>query len=419
MEDNTITIRITTPPGVNTHRARIEGTNLSATCTASAELAAHAAAHKMWPGLKYSLRAVRGRRYTATLLEKRERGPDDWMDGADPVENSAALELAVGDLVRYQVAGMPEEREGTLIEILDLGWLVQDGQDKVMVRKTRDLIRKTPREGDTHSGVAVAAATRCSSLAHNAGAQEKALQILRRPELEVTLLPDRDACAPLIQACLTAERLGGLRAAALLAHVRQTAFPEKNQFRPFLDWGRERFGLADRSLCAYLAAGAFLLGPLAANLNEAQRGLVADCTVTKVEQLARLRPALLGPFLEKHAPAAMTREDLKEKIDSWLLTSEERKALAAKTAQTYAPAHQLELWSRDLEKLAAGDGPRRAEIVRTLDPGKALVGGISLAMLGVAADKKRHVLTKADLREALTFLETIRADLQTMADTEG
>jgi len=128
---------------------------------------------------------------------------------------------------------------------------------------------------------------------------------------------------------------------------------------------------------------------------------------------------LLGPFLEKHAPAAMTREDLKEKIDSWLLTSEERKALAAKTAQTYAPAHQLELWSRDLEKLAAGDGPRRAEIVRTLDPGKALVGGISLAMLGVAADKKRHVLTKADLREALTFLETIRADLQTMADTEG
>ena len=127
-EPGTIVIEITSKEHTEPYRARAAHSNVSATCTGSEEGAADAVARKYWPGREHSLKRLKGRRFLATLLAE---GKTDQ-----------ARALALGDLVIYQVEGMPAERPAVVDEVLETGWIVDDAGELRVVPRSTGTIRK-------------------------------------------------------------------------------------------------------------------------------------------------------------------------------------------------------------------------------------------------------------------------------------
>lgn len=152
---------------------------------------------------------------------------------------------------------------------------------------------------------------------------------LAQRDLELTIPEDLAQIAMVIRKCLTDERIGGMRAALLIAHVRATSYPEENQYKAWVEWGRTEFTISDKRMCMYQRAGALLLSSAAAALPHEQRAMIMACAVHSVAQLGRLEGRMLGPFLEKHNASEISRDDLVKFVNTWLLSPDKQKLLAA------------------------------------------------------------------------------------------
>lgn len=160
------------------------------------------------------------------------------------------------------------------------------------------------------------------------------LSLVVRRDLDITSLPGSvDECAAAVRRYLTEERLGGLRAAVLIAHMRHVEWPAKNQYKEWLDWTKEHLGLPERTSTRYLSAGSFLLSQAVASLPSKAQSKVVSCYVKTLEQIARIEAGHLVPFLEKNDPSAMSFTDVKALVDKYLMTEAQQRQLEAAHAK--------------------------------------------------------------------------------------
>jgi len=234
---------------------------------------------------------------------------------------------------------------------------------------------------------------------------------LVRRELQVTL-PDRpEAYGPVIRECLDRERQGGLQAAVLIALQRQQLWPKKTQFNEWLAWAMENLGLARRSCFMYLKVGNLLTSQMVTELPaELQKKLLA-CTIPKLEQLARLAAGQLTMVLTKRDPGAMAWDQVKDLVDGLLIPADERKRLkddaAAREEQRKDPVFRITSFAEEIERLAGGESLKRKAVIQRVDPGKALVGGMALALIGIEAERNRHTMDVKNLAEAKQYAQAI------------
>jgi hypothetical protein len=235
------------------------------------------------------------------------------------------------------------------------------------------------------------------------------LPVLVRQNLALDVGPGIDQVSAAIRACLADERMGGLRAAALLSHVRLHRFGEKSQYKDWLAWGRAEFGLSERSLCSYLRAGMFLLSADAGSLPRERREKIVACTVPKIEQLARLDGRHLSPFLEKHDPSGMSRDELGKLVNQWLLTPEQTRQLEsaqskrereAKEAQT--PAGRMARATAEILKLE-----RVLHTAVPADPVATCRAGLILQQASLNAIEAGGRAKPKQMADLVTSLETL------------
>lgn len=413
MNTDPITIDIVSKPGQEPYRARMRGTKIIATAMSSAELAVGAVALKHWRGHKVQVKHIRG---------------EEWQATVEP-----GKQYHVGDRISYQTDMMADPGESVVTEIMATG-LRLDGKAGAVFARWHEIVGVVPvpaaedaapaasagaapavaaQDANVGSGEAIPAspagdegqsptfpaaavdgAMRCTSAralcaqARSATLETKTpgsqLPALLRRDLQVTLPSGKEAYAAAIRENLDAERLGGVRAAVLIACQRQEQWPEDNQFGEWLEWAMPALGLCRRSACMYLKAGRLLLSEMVLNLNREQQQALLGCTVPKLEQLARLDQRKLAPLLERNPVASMTRDDIKELVEKYLCTTQQLKQ--RELASVNAAARAVFTTARDaVRTFAAIPEEKLAEVAKRAGAGLCTAQGVRMTAAGIMA----------------------------------
>lgn len=320
-----------------------------------------------------------------------------------------------GDRIRYQTEQMAEPLEAVVTQIGATGVRL-DGRGSALFARWHEVVGIVPapaasisvaqavaeRQSPTLADVSAASAMRCTSAralcaqarsatletepsaTPAAESSDRQLPVLLRRDLQVTLPSGKDAYAAAIREHLDAERLGGVRAAVLIACLRQEQWPQDNQFGDWLEWAMSTLGLCRRSACMYLKAGRLLLSDMVLNLSREQQQALLGCTVPKLEQLARLDGRKLAPLLDRNPVASLTRDDLKELVDKYLCTTEQLKQRELASANAAAKA-VFTAAKEAVQKFAAIPEEQLAEVAKRAGPSLCMAQGVRMAAAGIMA----------------------------------
>ena len=224
-----------------------------------------------------------------------------------------------------------------------------------------------------------------------------------------------------IRGLISAGRRAATRIAVLIAQVRELHF--KDDAKGWEAWAKREFGYERRFCFACLKAGNWLVHH-GALLPPARRESLEQVDLRKLEYISCIPEQRVDAFLDRHQDLAdLDRKQVKRLAKAWEMgrpigeiEAEEEKAAEERKAKAVDPVTAFERVARDAEKVANGTSPKCSHVVGTIDAGKALLGGLSLTVIGVLAQKNRPSVTRKDMEDAVAMLDRIRGQLTDMIE---
>lgn len=231
-----------------------------------------------------------------------------------------------------------------------------------------------------------------------------------RLALELDLPASVDLAGVYIRAQARNELRSGQRAAVVSALIRMERFPAEKQYKAYCSWMLEHAGVAWRQAITYQNAGMLLLSPAFTDLPKAGKEALLLCTPAKLEVIATAGPERLPVLAADPGLAELSVAELRNHVAVTGMTERQQKLLAdakekqaQKAAFAKSPAGRFSSAVAEILQIREVLTPEAVT-----DPLAVITAGLALQKAGLERQEISPEITLAKLAEVAENIEAAR-----------